>query len=383
MRRLIVLLAFVAAMSMVTPLAKATVGGPPSPPLGIPVPQRITPGELLAPSTESGDVQGPPGVRACDSADRRAISLPTDDRPHNSATYLEWWWWWYGIVTAQDGRRFAVVILAEAKPSAMLQGFDYTIADLQEGSFHYGREPLVLGQPALTPDGFRMTGQHASVDAADGVFTLHASIEDYDFDLMLHATKPAVAQFGDGNVNALCNNVYWYTQPAMRAVGTVSRAGEVSQVTGVLTFDHMWGFDQAIEGLAWSWWTMHLSDGRDVELVVAQPTQGDDSLRARTGFVSQPGGEVVQLHASDFTVVPTRYWQRDASCAYPVEFDATVLGEQFHIKAAIDSTEVRALHAPASFALWPGWPIYWDGATRVTGSTTGEGWTDLGHYCPA
>lgn len=56
-------------------------------------------------------------------------------------------------------------------------------------------------------------------------------------------------------------------------------------------------------------------------------------------------------------------------------------GLRLRIGPALDSTELRALRTPAVYALWPGWPLTWDGETVVSGDAAGQGWLDLGHYC--
>jgi hypothetical protein len=49
----------------------------------------------------------------------------------------------------------------------------------------------------------------------------------------------------------------------------------------------------------------------------------------------------------------------------------------------MQETEVRAERWPEMFALWPAWPVYWDGPTTITGDARGRGWLDLGHgWCP-
>jgi predicted secreted hydrolase len=349
-------------------------------PLGIPVPSEIGIDDLLSTSTESGDGQGlPPGAGACDSAAHPAISLPADDAPHDD-TYIEFWWW-YGHLVAPEGRRFAFLVWFASKPSEHIQWADYTLTDLSTGTFHYGREPLILGRPAATEDGFELRGDQGSATGGDGHDELHFYVDGYELDLSLESIKPPVIHLGDGYMTLYCNSSYFYSRPRMRTVGTLSQGGTTVPVTGTSNFLRQWGFNVALEVANTTYLSFQLDDGRDVSLGVARLRQDGEEATLRLGSISDAQGNVTTLHSGDFSIVPTGFWRRDASCSDPVEYDITVEGLHLHARPSLQQAEVRATRWPLLFALWPAWPVYWDGETIIDGDATGRGWMDLNRFC--
>jgi predicted secreted hydrolase len=378
-------LVFWAVLCVLPPVAAAsTTPSAREAPLGIPLPGKLTPEDVSSTSSEGGDLRGRvPGAGACTSAPKRGISLPADDRPHND-TYLEWWWW-RGSLVAADGRRFGFTFTFASKPWARVYGTDFSLTDLSTRTFHYGRQPVIVGTPKPLADGFVLRGDHARATGGNGRDRLQFDVDGHEVELSLKPSKPAVAQLGDGYFTAYCNYVYLYSRVRMRVTGTLEQGGRPVRVTGTSTFDHSWGFSPLVEVASWDWLTLGLDDGRDVFLLVVRGLRNRKQLPVDvesigdlyTGSISNRRGRVKTLHRGDFTITPTRYWRRDPTCTYPVEWDVNVKGERLHIRASLDTTEVRAIRDPAAFTLWP---VYWDGETIITGSHSGRGWMDT-KYC--
>jgi hypothetical protein len=159
------LLVIAATACLLTPPAGASADSPP-PPLDLPVPSQISLQQLLSTSNNSGDGHGVlPGAGACDSAHHQDIRLPGDDAAHNG-TYFESWWW-EGNLRAADGRRFAYMVWFASRPGERIIWTDYTLTDISNGTFHYGREPLIIGQPAAIKNGFELHAAHASATGGD------------------------------------------------------------------------------------------------------------------------------------------------------------------------------------------------------------------------
>ena len=353
-----------------------------APPLGIPVPADPTLADIVSTSGEDGDAQGAlPGASACRSAPHRAISLPADDAPHDDAE-IEWWWW-TGQLRTQDGRRLAYFVWFASKPWLSAQMADYAITDLSTGRFHYGRQPLIAGRPKGAPDGFRLRGGGARAEGGDGRDTIRIDVEGYALELSLQARKPPVLEFGDGFGTAYCNSAYVYRRVRMRTIGSLLRAGKRTRVRGTSDFARAWGFMPGLEPVNTSFFTFRLADGRDVFLFLIRLRKDGEEASVHIGSLSDADGNVTTLHRRDFELTPTRHWQRDASCSYPVEYDVQVAGMRLHVRPALEGTEIRALRWPSVYALWPAWPVYWDGPTVVSGDARGEGWMDLSHYCSA
>ncbi len=268
-----------------------------------------------------------------------------------------------------------------AKPNALYYGADYAITDLSTGKFHYGREPFILGRPETTGDGFRLRADHARAAGGGGHDDLRFEVDGWELELSVEATKDAVLEFGDGTIQGYCNDLYAYSRPRMSARGALTRAGASVSVVGTATFSRARGFNPAFVVLGWDFLTLELDDGRDILLATGSLRKGGNEISVEIGSISDADGNVTPLHRGDFEITPVRFWQRDATCAYPVEWDVEVQGLRLHASARIDGAEVRAVRWPQAHLFWPEWPLYWDGPAVVSGDATGRGWLDLGRYC--
>lgn len=350
--------------AIMTPAASAQA------PLGMPIPTSPTTDDLVVPA--EGDGQSPlPGANACRSAPATEISLPADDAPHRN-TYLEWWWW-YGHVTTSRGDRLGYLVLWEYKPWADEQAIEYAITDFSDDSFHFGID-RVSGAPEVNDGVPSVKSAHTAIDGGDGTDRIRLNVKGYDLRLSLKTVKPPVVS---GFRRIFCNEIYLYSRVRMPTRGTLVRGRRKTKLRGSSHFDHSWGFVPAYLAATTTMLSFELDDGRDIAVARAEVPGAASYV---LGYVSDSSGRTTLLHRDDFTLTPTRYWERDASCRYPVAWDVEIQGEQLHAVAALDASELRTSD-PLTLALWPEWPLIWDGETRVTGDATGTGWLDLTHYC--
>jgi len=100
------------------------------------------------------------------------------------------------------------------------------------------------------------------------------------------------------------------------------------------------------------------------------------------GYISDADGNVTTLRHGDFTATPTRFWRRDATCEYPVDWDVDLGGIHLHAQSVLDGAEMRPTKHPEVLVLFPSYAVpFWDGETVVSGDGTGRGWVDVTHYC--
>jgi predicted secreted hydrolase len=376
-------------LSMLLGLAQPAVVsafGPPQPPLDIPVPTGATLQDVLSTHNESGDGQGIlPGAGACDSAQHRAISLPGDDRAHNATEYE--YWWWYGHVATRDHHRLAFMVTFTSRPWALYYGVEYNLTDLSTGTYHWGRQPLIAGRPESTTRGVQLRGESAFAQVMDGRTTLRLDIDGYALRLAFKPAKPAILNGGDGHQTVYCQNSYEYSRVRMPTTGKVGHTGAMRSVTGTSTLHHQWGFLPAeltteIGIPNSSVLSFELADGRDIFLWDVTVRRGGKEITFHTGYISDAQGRVTTLHPGDYTTTPTRVWRRDATCSYPVEWDANIKGIHLHARASVDAAEMRPFRHPEVIALFPSYAKpYWDGETIVSGDGSGRGWIDITHYC--
>jgi predicted secreted hydrolase len=347
--------------------------------LQLPVPERPTADDLLSWQNASGDGQGPlPGAGACNSAAEQPLSFPRDDGPHEDA-YFEWWFW-NGHLRSSNGRRYAFIVYFLARPWLGAYGVDYSLLDLQDHRFHYGREALVA-PPSSSNGQLRLVGVHASVRGSGGHDVVRLEIDGAVLHLDMRASKPPMPMFGDGSDTFYCNSSHYYARSRMATTGTV-RLGDTKQhVQGLGWFDHQWGFLPALFAARWQYLQLQLDDGRDIFLGKLAFPPGREDFTMYVGAISRPDGSVRALHRGDFTIRQTGVWRRDATCSYPVDLEVTVGAEHFRIRPALRNTELRA--TGPELAVWPENPVYWDGETVVSGDAVGRGWLDLAKYCAA
>jgi predicted secreted hydrolase len=132
----------------------------------------------------------------------------------------------------------------------------------------------------------------------------------------------------------------------------------------------------APDQVGWDWFSLRLSDGRDLMLYVLRREDGGHSFRTAT--LVDRGGGVRVLGDDAWSVRPTGTWASAASGAvYPSGWRVEVPGEGIRLEV---SPEVRA--AENRSALLPDLS-YWEGPVRVLGpggAAAGEGYVELTGY---
>ncbi|WP_291993756.1 lipocalin family protein [Candidatus Accumulibacter sp. ACC003] len=167
---------------------------------------------------------------------------------------------------------------------------------------------------------------------------------------------------------------YYTSRPRMAAQGTLTIAGKPQAVRGEVWFDHQWGDFEAAD-LRWNWFALQLTDGVDIMLFELFDRQGGSVLRMGT---YARGGTVTALGGADFAVKPRGSWQSAASkVSYPINWTISVpaKGLQLQVDPVIRASEFDARTTTLN--------VYWEGATKVTGSHSGVGFMELSGYVPA
>lgn len=365
-------------------LAAALVVGLASPvgaaPFDPPVPQNPSLSDLTATTTPSGDGHGPlPGTNACATAKHDALAWPRDDGPHPSAEVE--WWWWRGHLDTTRGEHLAFIVYVLGHPQTGTWTADLTILDVTHQRFHYSRQPLLSAaqRPQASASGAQLSGDGLVATDGRGQDLLDLTVDGIRLQLTTTALTREVLPLKDGFTTFYCNSSYFYTRPHMAIRGTVTRDGRSEHVAGQGGFDHQWGFLPGLDLAQWHYISLELADGRSAFLgSLSYPNQRRDFQMSLGYLVDRHGTHL--LHPSDYRVTATQGWRRDATCSYDVGYDLTIRGEHFHIAPTLIASELRADPAGEG-ALWQENPVYWDGETRVTGSTPGVGWLDLAHVC--
>ena len=210
----------------------------------------------------------------------------------------------------------------------------------------------------------------------DGRFAAYVAAPGFTLDLAFRPTQPPLAQGLDGYSRKgprPDQASYYYSVPHMRAIGTVTRGGRATRVTGEAWLDREWSSDYlAPDAEGWDWTGLNLDDGAAL-MAFRIRRKGGGTVWAG-GSYRYPDGRRVVFAPGDVRFRTLATWRSARTGAtYPVaqELSVRLPGgvRRFPLRPLFPAQE---LDARAS-----GLPVYWEGAVRTTG---GRGYLELTGY---
>jgi predicted secreted hydrolase len=203
----------------------------------------------------------------------------------------------------------------------------------------------------------------------------------FAFDLVLAATQPVLLQ-GDAGYSRKGPRPgeasHYYSEPQLRAAGTLSLDGQALPVTGTAWLDHEWSDTYlAPEAVGWDWIGMNLDDG--AALMAFRIRRADGSTYWAGGSFRPAGGDVRDFDASEVVFTPGRQWSSPGSRAsYPVEWTVDTPAGRFGVRALLDDQELDSRSSTGS--------IYWEGLSDLVdaqGRHIGRGYLEMVGYAGA
>jgi predicted secreted hydrolase len=309
------------------------------------------------------------------------LVFPRDHGPHPD--FRIEWWYVTAALTDEDGDPCGVqwtLFRNALAPHDRGTGWDsaqlwMAHAACTTATTHRAAETFArggIGQAGVTRppfdawiDDWRLSGPDDGFD----VLRMSANGEGFAYGLSLTATGPLVLH-GDGGFSLKAERgqaSYYYSQPFLRAEGTLTLDGRTRRVTGDAWLDREWS-SQPLDAdqVGWDWFSLVLSDGTRVMLYRIRSVSGRDSF---TGTWIAPDG------AAEFL-------DRDAAELEPLGF-AEVAGRKTPVRWAVRvpsrdfSAEVAALNPQA----WNSLAVsYWEGPVSVTGARPGRGYLEMTGY---
>jgi len=219
----------------------------------------------------------------------------------------------------------------------------------------------------------------------DSTIRIHARGADMHLTLELHPRKPPVFH-GDGGLSAKgpaegqASYYVSFTDLESRGVITTSARKSDIVVTGVSWFDHEFGSNQLTRDQAgWDWFSLHLSDGRDLMIYLLRRTDGSVEP-ASSGTLVNAAGHTQHLALSDIRIDVLATWKSPRSGGlYPVKWRLRVPSQaiELEVSALLNDQE---LITEASTNV-----VYWEGAVDGRGTSKGqavtcEGYVELTGY---
>ena len=348
-----------------------------------PKPRANTPRLRLEPAPEV------PFVRATEP---RAFRLPDDHGPHFD--YETEWWYYTGNLKATNDRAFGFQLTffrrgllpgpppAAGLATSQIHFAHFAITDVAAGRHLFAERFSrgALGLAGATPFHLWLEDWSAEATNADGSsLRLRANTDEILLDLQLEATKPLVAH-GDRGLSpksdAPGNASYYVGYPRMRARGRLGTTGAPEEVTGEAWFDHEWSTSAlGPRAVGWDWWSLQLSDGRELMFFRIRREDGSHEP-ASGGTLVGADGTTRRLGPDDVGVEVQGVWRSpETDTHYPARWRLRVPSEDLvlDVEPVLAAQEMRT-----SF-------IYWEGATRLRGTSrgaliTGQGYVELTGY---
>lgn len=309
------------------------------------------------------------------------FQFPKDHGPHED--FQTEWWYYTGNLQAENGERFGYQFtifrrgLSPGKPSdtGLLTNQVYfshfAITDVAAQT-HRGIERFSRGAAGLagaSGEPFRVWLEDWRVDSlnAEGsAVRLQGQDEQMALDLNLRALKPIVAHGERGlsaKSDAAGNASYYLSFTRLATEGTVRVNGRTVKVKGESWFDHEWSTSVlGPNAVGWDWFSLQLSDGRDLMLYVLRLDNGGVEA-VSGGTLVERDGATRPIKLQDFSLTPIGSWASPVSGAvYPSGWRMQIPAVQVDlmVNPYVPSQEMQIS------------VNYWEGAVQVSGTSNGQ-----------
>jgi predicted secreted hydrolase len=169
------------------------------------------------------------------------------------------------------------------------------------------------------------------------------------------------------------NASFYYSLPRLAAQGGMTVDGRTVEVAGTAWLDREWSTSALSAGVVgWDWFSLHLSDGRDVMFYRLRDVEGR-STRFSKGSLISPDGAVEPLDVNDVELEALRTWRSPTTgVAYPVSWRFVVkrASVDLVLEPYIDNQELDL------------GVRYWEGAVKSSRGTgvSATGYLELAGY---
>lgn len=314
----------------------------------------------------------------------RPFTFPEDHGPHPD--YKTEWWYFTGSLSSPDERRFGYqftifrIALSPEPPDSgrtsewatnQLYMAHFTVTDVASNQFRsferFSRGAAGLAGAAAAP--LRVWLEDWTIrqdETSPSLFRIFAEQEGTSIDLRLEPVKPVILQGQDGYDRKgprPGDASYYYSISRLATTGHISTPQGVFDVKGLSWMDREWSTSALdTNQIGWDWFSLHLSDGRDLMYYQIRERGGDVSPFSDGVLIDQEGS-TTPLLASDVEIEVTARWKSPRTGAeYPAGWSLRIPSEQLELEIipyVLDQeleTTVR----------------YWEGAVRLIGKDAEE-----------
>lgn len=335
-----------------------------------------------------------PGFIVADGS--RPLTFPADFGAHPD--FRTEWWYYTGNLQTAKGRHFGfdltIFRMGQAPPTAELPNDSnwssrdlyfahFAVSDISSNHFYafqrYSRPGSGLAGAEADPYHVWLEGWNIT-QRTKGLYQLQAEQEQIALDLTLTDETGVILQGENGYSRKgknPTNASYYYSQPRLRADGSLKINGAQYEVSGLTWNDHEFSSGALDESqIGWDWFSLQFDDGAALMLFQIRERGGGISDSASGTFIaadktSQP------LHKSDFEITVLDHWMSPhTQGTYPSSWKVHILKPDCSLDVKPWMSEQEINFPPIA---------YWEGAVHFEGTcngvpTRGDGYIELTGY---
>jgi predicted secreted hydrolase len=335
-----------------------------------------------------------PGFLAADGS--RPLTFPADFGAHPD--FRTEWWYYTGNLQTAEGRHFGFELTifrvgllpptVEIPKDSNWSGRDFyfahfAISDIGRAHFYayqrYSRPGPGLAGAQADPYHIWLEDWNIT-EQSQGVYQLQAEQEQAAINLKLNDELGVILQ-GDNGYSRKGKNPtnasYYYSQPRLRADGTVKINGSQYQVSGLAWNDHEFSTGVLDENqIGWDWFSLQFEDGRALMLFQLRERGGGISDSASGTFIA-PDRTSQLLHQSDFEIAVLDKWRSPhTKGTYPSSWRIQIHKPNCQLEVEPWMSDQEINFPPIT---------YWEGAVRFKGNcdstpVSGNGYIELTGY---
>ncbi|APV52472.1 carotenoid 1,2-hydratase [Betaproteobacteria bacterium GR16-43] len=214
-----------------------------------------------------------------------------------------------------------------------------------------------------------------SLKLEDGAYRTRIPAGDFTLELAMRPTQAPMPQ-GEGGFSRKGpggeHASYYYSEPQLEVTGNVRIESESMAVRGVAWLDHEWSSAMlAKDAAGWDWAGLNFDDGASLMAFRIRALDGHTLWAG--GTYRDGAGTARTLRPGQVRFEPVRTWKSPRTgTTYPVAMDLRVDDRTWRLEPLLDDQELDARGSTGT--------LYWEGAVRASGASTGRGYLELTGY---